>query len=83
MFNTVIESEGNGMGRSYMILPNSLLMDRPIMVQSRDAPKIWDYSIRDSVNELDNKFDGHGEAAQESSSESSSGNGREVPVHAE
>ena len=66
MFNTVIESGGNGSGASgFLILPNSLLMDRPIMVDGTEAPKLWDHGMRSKVSDLDNKFDGHGAPDQQ------------------
>ncbi len=59
MFNTVIENGSNGGAPSFLILPNSLLMDKPILVSGTECPQLWDHKMRGSMADLDNKFDEH------------------------
>jgi hypothetical protein len=85
MFNTVIESGGNGAGTGYMILPNSLLIEKPIMVDGGEVPKLWDDGVRDRVTDLDNRADPHPESYAESGRpvRSESDDYREVHVRPE
>ncbi|MHB8566080.1 MAG: mechanosensitive ion channel family protein [Nitrososphaerales archaeon] len=55
MFNTVIENEEGG----FIVLPNSLLIDRPIMVDGNEAPVTMEQGLRRRISDIDEKFQDH------------------------
>ncbi|MGI0092377.1 MAG: mechanosensitive ion channel family protein [Nitrososphaerales archaeon] len=61
MFNTIIQEQPNG---AFLVLPNNLLMDKPIRVQSGVEPKVLEDGMKDSMTEINEKYERQqGEAA--------------------
>jgi len=53
MFNTIVE-DGDGR-RGYLILPNSMLVDRPISVDGGEPPDLFDRRVQRSVSQADRR----------------------------
>ena len=59
MFNTILERQGNGSPatRSFIILPNNLLADKPIYVEGGEPPRPFEHGVRDTVTNLNQKYE--------------------------
>ncbi len=67
MFNTIIQREEGG----YMILPNNLLMDKPIIVQEgSEPPRPFEHGMQKRMSELQDKYE-----QQQQGSSGGGGNG--------
>jgi small-conductance mechanosensitive channel len=53
IFNTILQREQGG----YVVIPNELLMDKPLVIESGDVPRTLDEGLRNRVSELNDKFE--------------------------
>lgn len=64
-FSTIIERSGTDNGGSgetgYVILPNNLLTDKPIVVESGEAPRPWEHNVRQRMSSMNKGIEGQGD----------------------
>lgn len=64
MFNTILERNNGGPGsHGFVILPNNLLMDRPIVVQSGAVPQPFDQQLGERAADVNRRYEAEEEAA--------------------
>lgn len=66
MFNTVVETQSQQGGKGFTIIPNELLIDKPVLVQG-EAPQPFEAGVRQRVSDFNVKFENNGGSAQGSS----------------
>jgi hypothetical protein len=52
-FNTILERENGG----FVVMPNSLLTDKPILVEGREAPHPFEDGVRERATDFNQKFE--------------------------
>jgi hypothetical protein len=55
MFNTVLKRERGG----YVVIPNNLLMDKPLIVEGGEEPRPFEHGMRDRFSDFHDKFEEH------------------------
>jgi len=60
-FNTILERESGG----YLIMPNSLLADKPLLVESGEAPHPFEDNLRGRASEINQRFEATNDHHQE------------------
>lgn len=53
IFNTILERENGG----FVVLPNELLLDKPLLIEGNEAPRPFDRDVRDRVSDFETKFE--------------------------
>jgi Conserved TM helix len=59
MWNTIIEQQTPGTG--FLILPNALLMDKPVMVTGGEEPRPMEQNLGDTMTDFNEKFEANSE----------------------
>ena len=57
MFNTVLQQGKNGGAKGFLVLPNNLLMDKPITIESGEEPIPFEHNVRGRVSDLHERFE--------------------------
>ena len=75
MFNTILERNNGGPGgHGFVILPNNLLMDKPIVVQSGSVPEPFDYQIGERAADINRRYE-----AEETTNQQAPPAGENIP----
>jgi hypothetical protein len=75
MFNTVFKRRGGG----FYIVPNNLLMDKTLIVESGEEPRPFEHGVRERVSDLNNKFESHMDDVEQQQQRGSAGNNGSGP----
>jgi Conserved TM helix len=77
MFSTVLQRDGNGNG--FLIVPNGMLMDKPISVEGDEVPRLVEEKIRDRMSNFNRRYEGHMGSVQEVGTVSPPNAGQDYP----
>lgn len=79
MFNTVLRRRGGG----YYVVPNDLLVDKTLIVESGEEPRPFEHGMRDRMSDLNSKFQDHMDDMKQQEPQTSGNNTRKRPQYLE